>query len=146
MILFIILLLLFVLTIYFKRDKTEPFTSNTLINGRESKRDIVDKKKNIFLENKYWRPVDLNYTYRSDITNIKLGYLPNELKEILSSLVRNVKTGNFKKIIDKSRLDKDLFLELTDKYVNQITNNINKDLYIYLIKVSIILYLILIYL
>ena len=130
MILFITLLLLFVLTIYFKRDKTEKFTENTLINGKESKRDIVDKKKNIFLENKYWRPVDPNYTYRSDITNTKLGYLPNELKEILSSLVRYVETGKFKKITDKSRLDKDLFLELTDKYVNQITNNINKDLYV----------------
>lgn len=130
MILFIILLLLFVLFLYFKRNKTEKFTANTLINGKESKRDIIDKKKSIFLEDKYWRPVDLNYTHRSDVTNIKLGYLPNELKEILSPLVRYVKTGNFKKITDKSKLDKDLYLELTDKYVNQITNNINKDLYI----------------
>ena len=76
MILFIILLLFFVFTIYFNKDNTEKFTANTLINGRESKRDIIDQNKNIFLESKNWRPVDPNYTYRSDVTNIKTGYLP----------------------------------------------------------------------
>ena len=91
MILFIILLLLFVFTIYFYKNNTEMFTANTLINGKETHRDIIDKKKNIFLESKDWRLVDLNYTYRSDVTNIKSGYLPKELKEVLSPLVRNIK-------------------------------------------------------
>ena len=129
MILFIILLLFFVFTIYFNKDNTEKFTANTLINGRESKRDIIDQNKNIFLESKNWRPVDPNYTYRSDVTNIKTGYLPNQLRQILSPLIRKIKTGNLIKIIDKKRLDTDLYLELTDKYVNQIMNNINKDLF-----------------
>ena len=129
MILFIILLLLFVLIIYFKKNNTEKFTANTLINGYESKRDIIDTKKKIFLESKNWRPVDPNYKYRSDVTNIKSGYLSYQLKEILSPLVRNMKLKKFKEIKDRTRLDTKIYLEITDKYVNQIMNNINKDLY-----------------
>jgi hypothetical protein len=129
MILFIILLLLFVLTIYFGKNNNENFTANTLINGYESKRDIIDKKKDIFLESRNWRPIDPNYKYRSDVTNIKSGYLPYQLKQILNPLIRNIKLDKFKQIKDRSKLNTDLFLELTDKYVNQIMNNINKDLY-----------------
>ena len=129
MILFIILLLLFVFTIYFNKNNTEKFTANTLINGKETHRYIIDKKKNIFLESKDWRPVDLNYTYRSDVTNIKSGYLAKELKEVLRPLVRNIKLNGFKNITDKSKLDTELYLLLLDKYINQIMNNINKDLF-----------------
>ena len=112
------------------KNSAEMFTANTLINGKHSHRDIINKKKNIFLESKDWRPVDLNYTYRSDVTTVKSGYLPKQLFEILIPLVRNIKTGNFKKITDKSRLNTELYLELLDKYLNQIMNNINKDLFI----------------
>ena len=123
---FILSLLLYIFII---KNDTETFISNTLINGKESKRDIIDPKKQIFLEEKYWRPNDVNYKYRTDTTTIKSGYLSSELKSILKPLVQKKSTSKFVKIKDKSRLNIELYLGLLDKYINQIMNNIYHDLF-----------------
>ena len=127
MILLNFLLLLLILILFLKKNKTEKFMNLVDIDNNKK---VIDKKyKNIFLESKYWRLNDPNYKYRNDLTNIKIGYLHNELKQILTPLVNNIKIKNFKEIKDKTRLDINIYLELTDKYLSQITNNIYKDLF-----------------
>lgn len=126
MILLNILFLLLLFIIIFKKNIKEKFIN---ISDTENKNEVDKKYKNVFLKTKYWRVLDPNFNYQSSSTNIKLGYLPNELKEILNPLVRNIKTNNFVEIKDKTRLDINIYLELIDKYISQITNNIYYDLF-----------------
>jgi hypothetical protein len=132
-ILVIIIFLFYIGYFYRFRDNREGFEPYFLIDGKDHTRDIIPEKKSAFLESKFWRPVDVAFDYRTDITTPKTGYQPNELSEVLNPLIdRRVynKLSGFKKIdqSNSSKLNSEMYLEILDKYLSRIINNIYRDL------------------